>query len=445
MSDLLSLSVTAVKRALEKGAEEAEVYANASQVTEVFLQNNDIKLGRSQRFTQIGIRVFSGRGLGFGSVNSEERSQVESAIDAAISLARTAPRDKANKLPNPQKVRSVRGLYDKASESFTPEQALDRASTLLKEAKAVDPRITVDSGQFTSSIGERAIATSTGVEAEEKASAFLWFIMGMATEGGEVSSFQYEFDGTHKVREIEVEKTAQAFGKKVVRSLGAKKAQSFKGTAIFSPGTVQEMLAENIMYAVDANNVQRELSPFRGKKGKAVAAKTLTVLDDGTLPGGLGSSAFDREGLPHRAFPIIQRGVLKNYLYNTYAANKERRRSTGSAVGDARTVPSIGPSNFIIPPGKETLEDLLENVKRGILVERLSAFPEPVSGNFSGVVKGGSYIENGELKHPVKETLLAGNMYEMMRKVTAVSKEQQKIYNYYVPYVVLEGGSVTSG
>jgi len=445
MSDLLAACEYAVKKALKAGADEAEVFAGSGRETAVFLQDNDIKIGRTQASDQLGIRAFRKTGLGFSSVNSLDRKRIDSAVTAAVALASTAPRDPANRLADPLPLHAVKGIYDEAAEGFTTEQALKNASTLLREAKAVDPRITVDSGQFESAIGEKAIVTSTGIQASERRSSFDWFVFGMAVDGSEVSAFQYEFDATHQVDEVDVAPAARLFAEKAVGSLGTKKCPSFKGTVIFTPGTVQDLLASTVEAAVDAGSVQRGMSPFAGKLGKPVASTTLTILDDGTLPGGIGSSTFDREGLPHHNLPIVEKGVLRSYLYNTYTANKDKRKSTASADGSARSVPAIGPSNFIIPPGRRPLDDLVADVKQGLLVTRLSAFPEPVSGNFSGVVKGGAYIEKGEIRHPVRETMLSGNLYEMLGSVTALSREQQKIANYFVPHIVLEGGSVTGG
>jgi PmbA protein len=132
-------------------------------------------------------------------------------------------------------------------------------------------------------------------------------------------------------------------------------------------------------------------------------------------------------------------------MYNTYTGRKEGRESSAHASGNTRSPPSIHPTNFMVEPGTEGFEDIVKDIRKGILVTRFSGFPSMVSGDFSGVVKGGWLIENGELVKPVIETMIAGNMFELLNNVSALSRERKKVMNFILPYVRINDVSITGG
>lgn len=269
--------------------------------------------------------------------------------------------------------------------------------------------------------------------------------MGMAIEGKEVSSFDFQFGGSHYFKDIEVESTAVRFAENVVKSLGSKKCEPFKGTLILSPHAVVELILPTLVNSVNSNNVQKGRSSFAGKMEKEIACKELTIADDATWSEGLSASSFDREGVPHKKLTIIDEGVLKSYLYNSYTAYRDEVKSTGHASGDEESSPGVGPTNIIFNEGKSNFKDMLSEVKKGILVTRFSGNVNPVSGDFSGVVKGGHLISNGERVHPLRETLIAGNIFELLLDISSISKKREKVFNILAPYIRVEDISVTSG
>jgi PmbA protein len=435
----------ALEAARAAGGDAVEAYGTHGREIRVQLERNDVKLGQVQTSSGIGVRVIRDGGLGYACANSLLKDDVRAAAIAATALAKGVPKDPNNVLPEPEPVSPVEGLYDPAVEDFPVEDAMERAVEMLHIARDYDPRVTVDSGVFTVASGVEAIVSTTGVAVSERSSSAVYFILGMAHEGEETSSFQYEFDGARMLKDVNVSAVAEEMARKAVASLGTRRTDSFKGTVVLSPSVVQELLSSIIAYAVDANHVQKGMSRFQGALGEAVASPALTVRDDGTIPGELGSGAFDREGLPHKPTSIIEEGVLRQYLHNTYTASKEGVEGTGHAAGSFRGPPGIGTTNLIIEAGDAPLDEILGDVRHGILVTRLSSSPNAISGDFSGVVKGGHLIADGERTHPVSETMLAGNVYEMMKSISAVSKERKRILSHLVPYVVVEDVSVTGG
>jgi len=441
---MIELGEIAVKKALELGADEAEAYLIRGKEFNVSLESNDIKLAKSQTRDGIGIRVFKNKSLGFASVNVLSEPKIAEAVSNAVRLAKLTPADKYNQLPMPTPLTKVEGIYDPQAEKIEMDFALDNAVKMLKTVQNFDKRIAVDSGSFDASVYEIGIVNSKGIKLSERGSSFSYVIFGMATDKQEVSCFQYEFDVTHQASEVNVEKVALDFAQKVINSLGAKKWESFKGTVILDPEVVTDLLSV-ILFSVNANNVQKGMSRFAKSLNQKVAMADLSIEDNGLLKGGNASGSFDREGVARKLIKLIDKGVLNTFLYNSYTANKENRISTGHATGGTREVPYIGPTNLTISPGNKTKDELIKDVRKGILVTRLSCFPNPVSGDFSGVVKGGFRIENGEIGKPVIETMIAGNVFELINQISGISKEQKRIFSFIVPWLKIEDISITSG
>ena len=430
---------------------EIEAYGVFSTENTVSLERNDIATGVSMEYSGLGIRVFKKGSMGFSSVNSLHRENIKRAVDRALAIvSATPPSGEYNRLPErleERRYREVKGLYDPQIEEFRMEDALDHAVRMLRAARE-DSRVMVDSGSFESGWMIKAIANSNGLSLAEKSSSLSYFIMGMARDGDDVSSFNYRYKGTHTLSEVDTEKTGREFAELVLKTLGARRTESFKGEVIMTPDAFVDLLVSPVMYLTSAENVQKGRSAFAGRIGEAVAAERLTVTDDGTIDGGLGSSMFDREGNPHAPLSIIENGVLKSYLHNTRTAIREGlgpAGSTGHASGGFSGVPGVGSTNLEIEGGEISLEEMISGVKRGILLTRISGYPDPISGHYSGTVKGGMLIENGEIVRPITGTMISGNIFDNLKSITALSKEREELFSVLAPYALVEGISIISG
>ncbi len=445
---MLDLLHYAIKQAEIFGASDAEAYAATNNESEVFIENNDLKQAKSQSISSIGIRVVLDGSIGFYSINDLAKSRIRDGAAMAIKIARASPRDRHNVLPNRSrsKSKSIRGIYDRNSESFQTSDAAKRAAELLKAAKSYDSRVSVDSGNFSAQVATHALANSNGIELKERASVFSWSIMGMAIENTEISSFDYQVGGSHYVKDIDVSSTASEFAETVVKSLGTQKIEdSFKGEMLLTPMAANEMIEEVIAYAINSDALQKKSSQFAGKIGKQVASDLLTVEDDATNVDGLNASSFDREGVSHRRNVVIEKGILKKFLYNTYTASKDGVRSTGNAGGSTSSPPMVSTTNFLIKPMRSSIDTLISEIDKGILISRFSGNVNPVNGDFSGVVKGGRLIMHGTIQHAVKEVMVAGNVFEALRRLNGVSRERKVIYDSILPYMRFDGISFTTG
>lgn len=449
--DLLDLCSLAVSEALRLGASEAEAYASRSRHITAYIESNDLKHVKIDEPLGIGVRVILNKAQGFASVNTFNPDKVRDAISTAISIARACPRDRYQRLPPPSikgSIPKLNGIYDSSIEGLGVDEVASYAYEMLNTAKGYDSRVTVDSGLFESSSLEHAVSNSNGIEACERISIITWSIMGMARDGGgggsSVSNFDVQMGSSHHLRGVDVVSTAREFASNVVRSLNSRKAESLKGTMIVTPNAFLELMMDPLVFAINAFNVQRRVSRFARMLGKRVAAD-ITVIDDGTYIEGIGASSFDREGVVHRRNVIIEHGILKGFIHNTYTASKAGIESTGNASGGISSPPSIDTTNLIVEAGDIGYDEMVREVKDGIIVNRFSGNVSSVDGNFSGVVKGGHMIKGGEIAYPVREMMVAGNIYAALKDVSMVSKERKLVLDSLLPYIAVDNVSFTTG
>lgn len=442
MQDLMRY---AIREAEALGASGGEAYAAANSESEVFIENNDVKQAKSQKTSSMGIRVLYGGSVGFYSINSLTKSRIKDAVATAVKIARASPQDRHHMLPGKSKTRTLRGIYDRKAESFAAQDSAKVAAEMLRAAKSYDGRVSVDSGNFNADVATHWLANSNGVELKERTSVFSWSIMGMAIDGSDISSFDFQLGGSHSVKGINVRSAATEFAETVINSLGPRRIESFKGEMLLTPSAFNEMMQEAISHSINSDAVQKRSSYFAGKVGRQVSSHLLTVEDDATNIDGLGASSFDREGVPHRKNIVIEKGILKKFLYNTYTAKKVDVRSTGNASGSTSSPPSVSTTNFVVRPGRPSIDTLVSEMKNGVIVSRFSGNVNPVNGDFSGVVKGGRLVKNGTVQQAVKGVMVAGNVFEALRRLNGVSRERKIIYDSILPYMRFDGISFTAG
>src|SRR5262249_23766643 len=176
--------------------------------------------------------------------------------------------------------------------------------------------------------------------------------------------------------------------RRTLRRLGARKVASTDVPVVLDPLIAGSVL-DNIFDAVNGNAVYRQSSFLAGKLGERIAGNNVTLVDDGTMPGGFGTSPFDGEGVPSQRTLVIEKGVLKSYLLNTYAARKLGLNTTGNASRGLTGNPGIGSGNFFLEPGTRTPEQIISEIKNGFYVTEFLGFGvNLVTGDFSRGASG---------------------------------------------------------
>ncbi len=442
-ANLLDLCDQGVKYALAAGADQAEVYANSGWEKEVSFEKNDLNLASVVSETIFGIRVFYQGRLGFATSNRPD--DLAEVAAEAVTLAKASPADPMNGLPEPQPLPPPEIKLDPALLTLEAEQLTQLGSQLIERILAQDARITIDSGSISVEEDTVAIASSLGIRASYHDVSAGGHVFGMAIEGEEVGSFSYDGDTVQQFEKL-VPTLEQAFDRFVIKcvgALGASHGESFRGPILIPPDTVGEFLGD-LISVLGADMVRKGKSPMAQKLGQLIANPLLTIVEAGTGFAETPLDPFDREGIPRQETPLVHEGVLCNFLYNGYEARATGLNSNGHAVGGAGSLPMVGASTIKVSPGHTSMADLY-NVDQGVYVTRFSGGSNPFTGDFSGVVKGGFLIKNGE-RRPILETTIAGNLYDCLRNISAVSQEVRVFEGRVAfPALRIEDVSITGG
>jgi PmbA protein len=228
--------------------------------------------------------------------------------------------------------------------------------------------------------------------------------------------------------------------------LGARRVPTQKVPIVFAPEVARSLIG-SLFEAASGDSIWRHASFLAGKLGETIAAPNLTLVDDNTmmLPtgvGGFGTSPFDGEGLPSRRTVVVENGVLRNYLLNTYTARKLGMKSTHNASRGLAGTPGIGCGNLYLEPGTLTPEQIIRDIPAGLYVTSLMGFgTNIVTGDYSRGATG-LWIENGVLTHAVEEITIAGNLGEMLRNVTAIGNDLKFRSSVASPTLRIDGMTI---
>jgi PmbA protein len=439
---MINLAENAVNQALKKGASEAEAYVYEGQAT-----NIGIELGQISKTNRIidrglGIRVVVDKAVGFAYTNViEDPKAVDSIVVRALSAAKASKPDPDWKgLPERKTYASLEKTFDDKIVELESEELVDVASTMLNAAGQVDNRVFPIEGGIGGAYISNAIANSNGISGFDKGTIIECSIATLAKEGNSVTPVCFEFDASRSY-EVDPVWVGKEAAKLALSALKTQSVETKSTTLILTQFALQDLFAYTLINAVRADNVQRNQSPFKGKIGEEVASENLTIYDDGLFPGGLRTWAFDGEGAPHQKTPVIEKGVLRSFLYDSYSAKKEGKESTGNAgrAGYLST-PSIDATNFHVLPGNKTGDEMLSKVDDGLIIYYLQGAhsSNPVSGEFSVVATPAWKIKKGEITHCSRGVMLAGNIFEVLKNVSLVGNNERQIGQLISPWIQVE-------
>ncbi len=406
-------------------ADSSEVFLRASAATSIEIK--DQQVDAFERATDIGagLRVLLAGRLGFAFTTDFSDQALKTLAQAAVTNAQNTKPDQYHSLPGkpPVSYQSVT-IYDPAIVALTEQEKIDRVKAMEREAFAVDPRIKrIRKAQASFSASETLIMNSGGAEVSYKSTACSSSIEVVAEENGE-SQAGSEFDVNRFYRKLAMEEVGRKAAHRALDLLGARHIESVKAPVILDATVAQEFLSL-MAGGFSAESVQKKRSLFIGKLDTVVASPVITVLDDGLLEGGIGTAPSDDETVAMRKKTVIEKGLLAMFLYNTYTANKDKTLSTGNGIrGGFKGIPGVGVTNLYIEPGRESPENLIASIDRGLYVADVMGMhtANPVSGDFS-VGATGFWIEKGEKAFAVREITIAGNILDLMKHIDAVGSD----------------------
>lgn len=441
-----SFAENAVKVALTKGAAEAEAYVYEGQATRVGIEHGQITKSHRIIDRGLGIRVSVNKTIGFAYTNMvNKRSAVEKAVAKALSAAGASMPDPDWKgLPDKKPYDPVEKTFDRGIMELHPEELVELAAVMLEAAANADKRVFPVEGGIGTGYVANVIANSNGMSCFDEGTVIECSLAAVAKQGDRVTPACFEFTAERN-NNVDAAWVGNEAAQLAVSALNTKRVETKTTKLILTQFALQGLLYFTLINAVKADNVQRGQSALRNKVGGRVASENVTIYDDGLFPGGLRTAAFDGEGVPHQRTRLVEKGVLHDFLYDNYAAKKERRESTGNGVRAAYlSTPSIEATNFHVMPGGITADELVREVDDGLIIYYLQGAhsSNPVSGEFSVVATPAWKIRKGEIVHCSRGVMLAGNIFEMLNNVSIIANNERKMGQLIAPWVLVENVKV---
>ena len=417
MNSYLELANDIVKRALAAGATDAECTIAEGEEFTANVRMRELENLKEAGSRGAGLRILVGRRTGASYTSDLSREGIEKLVTSAVELADITTEDPHAGLPEPEELGSLGvdlQLYSADVEGLETSVKVDLAKRAEEAALSFDPRISNSEGaSFDTHIGRHIFANSRGFAGEYRSSYCALGVAPVAKDGDSMERDSWD-TLSRGFGDLETpESVGQMAAKRALRRLNAIKVETQKVPVVFEPRTARTLL-DHIFEAVHGMSVYRHESFLAGKLGEKVAADSVTLIDDGTIPGLFGSSPFDDEGVPSRRTVVIEKGVLKSYLMNTYAARKLGLKTTGNASRGLTGNAGIGHGNFYVEKGVQTPEQILSGISNGFYVTELMGFGvNAVTGDYSRGAAG-LWIKDGELAYAVSEVTIAGNLKDML-------------------------------
>ncbi|TFF67922.1 TldD/PmbA family protein [Candidatus Thorarchaeota archaeon] len=443
-----SIAEALLTRSEKAGASQVEVYATETVTRSIYIDDSIPKIADAKKETGVGLKYIMGKKIGFTSSTllAEKTADV---VERAKSIATVSSEDpKFESLPEPQ---SFSGRPDRFHDDTTAEVDSDDLVERVMELvdAAVDSTVTVPNGVLrVSSIGFR-VMNSLGIDAHSTSTMVFGFFTAKSEDDGRVG------EGVQRCwsRSIEEIDFAGIGSKLNSQAKSVLKSRPFHDqweniVAVLAPSEGSQMLGSLLGFSASAENVNKGSSPWADRLGEQVAHESLSVSDNGLSERGLLASLVDDEGVPSQNTDVIEDGILRSYLFDSYNANIMDLDSTGNgmrrnpreAQGRFTGPASCGVSTLEMKPGSRTPEEIIEGIESGVYIEHF-AWPlvDPMSGAFSNEIRNARLIQDGQLTETIRNALLVGNLYESIQREVLVGSNLEVNSRYLMPTLGFSG------
>ncbi|MGE5499347.1 MAG: TldD/PmbA family protein [Syntrophothermus sp.] len=436
------LATDVVEMVKKSGGDTAFVRIDFDTEKDVTVREQKIETLSQAGSKSISIVVSKDKKRAGVSSNDFSEKAIKSLVEEAMHMVKYMGADEFYDLPDKSELGIADAdlkLFDKSEGELSAEKRIEMAMKLeeltLKQSKDLIP----DGSSVSSSSGHVVMANSRG------------FCEGYQSTGCNVSvscAVSDSVDGLNSARKQSgywysagrgfdkldsLEKIAEIAARRTLDKRGARKPKTQSVPVIFENGVSRGLLSF-LVNAITGSNIYTKQSFLVEKLGQKIGGENITIIEDPLIPGQLGSRPFDAEGVRSRKKTVVENGVLKTFLLDTYSANKLKSHTTGNAGGV---------SNLHLVPGSNSLEELIASVKNGVIVTSLSGFGEILqTGDYSRGAQG-FWIENGKIAYPVNEFTIASNMYKILENVEMIGNDPLKTGSIYCPSIKIKEMTVS--
>lgn len=441
--DLREIAEDVVARAMKGGATAADAIVRDGTEFSTVVRMGEVESLKEADSRGVGLRVFLGNRTASTYSSDLSREGIDRLVRGALDLARITSEDPCAGLPDPSELGSLHGdlkLYYDDVHSLPPEERIEYARRAERAALEADPRIkNSEGGAFDATTGRKVLANSLGFVGDYRRSYCSILAAPIAQDENGAMQRDFWYSAARSLARLESpESVGREAARRAVRRLGARKVASTRVPIVFDR-TVASSLLGHVFEAASGDAIYRHSSFLVGKLGEKIAGENVTIVDDGTMPGGFGTTPFDGEGVPTRKTVVVEKGALKSYLLNSYTARKLGLQTTGNAARALTGNPGIGSGNFFLQAGPHSPQQIIAGIKRGFFVTEFLGFGvNLVTGDFSRGATG-LWIENGELTFPVEEVTVAGNLKDMLNNVSEIGSDLEFRSSTACPTLRIDG------
>jgi len=404
--------------AKKAGAQQAEVFQVSNEEMPVRFEANRLKELNSRHTSGVALRVIANGRIGFAS--STRPGDVDDVVQAAMETAPFGPEAHFD-FPKQTEAPGV-DVYDPATEAASVDDLVQVGQSLIDAVVAAQPDILCDAS-VRRTAGVQTLANSSGARFSFKGTMFSAGLYGTLIRGTDML-FVGDGDASCSPHIDAAGIQASIIGQ-LENARETAKCRTADMPVIFTSIGVAEALLGPIVMAFSGRLVHQGQSPLVGLLGEEKYDRRISLSDDSTLSMRPASRPFDDEGVASRVIPLIDRGIVRSFMYDLQTAGLAKTESTGSAGRALTTQPAISPSSLVFAEGDTSFEDMVKGVKEGVVVEELMGAGQGnvMGGDFSGNVLLGYKIENGEIVGRVKDTIVAGNVHDALSRVLAIGKK----------------------
>jgi PmbA protein len=422
----LEMGEWVLEQARHAGASAAEVMMVSAESLSAGVRLGEVEKLKSSRERRLGVRIFTGQSAATASTAELERNSLRQFIADTVELAHLTAPDPYSGLPDPElHPRSLPDLdlADRSHAIIPAEQALKLAREAEAAALAHDPRIKNSEGAgFDSGLYELIFMNNQGFSGSYRGTTFSLSAVVIAEADGAMQR-DYWYSANRHFDQLEApEAIGRHAAQRTIRRLGARKIKTTRAPVVFDPDMAAGLI-RTLAGAASGTALYKRASFLLDQLGHQVTSPNVTIVDDGTIAGLLGSRPFDGEGLPTRRKALVEKGELATYLLDCYCARKLGLAPTGNASRGLGDSPGVSPHNLYLEPGPYTPEQIIGSIRHGLFVTELIGFGvNAVTGDYSRGASG-LWIENGELSYPVEEITIAGNLKDMYMAIEMVGND----------------------
>lgn len=402
----------------KKVSEEAEAFSVSRRETDAVFEANRLKQVQSRETSGRALRLVKGGRIGLSASNKANGTKELVAMASEV-----APFGAEAKFHLPSlEVYSKVEVYDAGVETVTEEEMVELGQSLIDNVRAHTPELVCEASVSMSTVAVE-ILNSRGGRAAYKKSIFGFSIEGVLIRGTDMLFVGDSESSCHPLTDTSA--VAASTIEQLERARETAPAPVGQLPVVFTPHGVASAFIAPLAMAINGKTVLQGASPLGNRKGERVFDPRISVWDDAIIDYRPGSRFCDDEGVPSQRTPIIEKGVVANFLYDLQTAALAGAQSTGSASRGLASLPNPSLSNLVIENGETSFEDMIADIKAGLVIEQLMGASQGnvLGGDFSGNVLLGYMVRNGQIVGRVKDTMVSGNIYDVLKEVAAIGRE----------------------